>query len=152
MENGEEENVTKKRYIPRKELKANQLKRALKTYIIPIVSNKYHSLGIRVLWTEEKDCKTMWEHRLKLESMLCSIKEIVLFFSCVTASDGEDNSMHFGFSFWISFDWTAYGLETFENLISKKFMEAGLCIHQCKSLRSRGKMYSVRKYKDILYK
>ena len=42
----------KSQYKPKKELRENPLKRALLTYIIPVVSAKYQTIAIRCVWQE----------------------------------------------------------------------------------------------------
>lgn len=39
-------------YKPKKELRENPLKRALLTYIVPVVSAKYQTIAIRCIWQE----------------------------------------------------------------------------------------------------
>ena len=39
-------------FRPRKELRENPLKRALQTFVVPVISLKYQTIGIRCIWTE----------------------------------------------------------------------------------------------------
>ena len=131
-------------YKPNKELREEPLKRVLKSYIVPIICCKYQTTAVRVLWKEDS-YSLMWSKRVQLESMLKEIKPVVAFISCITAVDERkksENSWKAGYTFWIAFDWPEYGISGFENMICKKFFDAGVSVSSCKSVQGRGKYFS----------
>ena len=125
-------------FIPKKSLRENPLKRALKSMIVCHVINKYMTVGIRVLW-DEKDYSTMWEKREVLEGILKQMKEVVFIIDCITAMKESKEKMTVGYSFWICFDFPEHTSEMFENRVSKAFINAGVKIASCKSIKGRGK-------------
>ena len=125
-------------FNPNSTLRENPLKRVLKTYVVSDVSSKYMTTAIRVLWSD-KDFSEMYEKRIILESILREIKQIVMFINCVTSLKEKEHSIQSGFGFWIAYDWPEISCEKFENLICKKFIEAGMEIRSCKTVKGRGK-------------
>ena len=49
-----------------------------------------------------------------------------------------------GVSFWIVVDWPNYALSSYEEIITKTFLAAGLNLESCKAIRSRGTFYIER--------
>ena len=135
-----ETNVKKKKdYMPKLALRERPLERALKSYIIPVIVSKYQVIAIRCLWNLD-EFNNIWPKRKEIDSMLSKVQSVCGFFSCVTAQPDRKTKTikEVGFGYWIFFDWPEYGLEAYENLICKKFMEAGLSIESCKSTGGRG--------------
>ena len=113
------------------------LKRVLKTYIVANVIRKYITMGIRVLWKEEMNPQIL-SRRIQLEKILKEIREIVMFIDCVTAMQESKHQTKAGIAFWLVFDGPECIYERFENIICKKFLEAGVEIESVKSVKGRG--------------
>ena len=95
-----------------------------------------------------------------MEKVLEDNEHIVCFFSRITAmvekkntkarrrrndsgsseEDGEESiNNNCGISFWIVFNWPAYGISSFAEHISREFLTAEFDLISCKAIRSRGK-------------
>ena len=148
-----------KNFRPKLSLRSTVIKNALRSYFVPAFARKYQVAAVRTLWNVELDIpgKTIWGKRRELEEFLYNNENIVAYVSCVTAhsqvshkrkresSDEESDSKDTdvanipGIAFWIVFDWPEFANDTFEERLSKLFMEAGLNLMSCKSIRGRGK-------------
>ena len=115
-------------FIPKDSLREPPLKRALKSYIVSLVTEKYLTIGIRVLWNGKEDFNEMWQKRLQLENILKSLKQIVMFIDCITAMKSKEVKP--GFAFWIAYDSAEFTSEAYENFICGKIMEHGFDIEQ----------------------
>ena len=123
-------------YKPNNSLREPPLQRALKSFIVSYVNEKYLTIAIRVLWNEAEEFNTMWEQRLKLEGVLKGLKQVVLFIDCITAMQNKKISC--GFAFWIAYDASEVTAEAFENFICEKILETGFNIQHCKRAKTRG--------------
>eukprot|EP00111_Clytia_hemisphaerica_P011731 TCONS_00034460-protein len=123
-------------FTPNLTLREIPLKRALKTYVIATVLKKYLTVGVRVLWKEE-DYSKMYERRNFLEGLLKNMDEVKMTISCVTSIAKKEETMT-GFSFWIVYDHPDITSSKFENMICKRFLEAGCRISYYKALKGRG--------------
>ena len=149
-------------YTPRKELRDQNMKHSLKSYIVSHVVKRYQVVAVRALWDTENAALEIWAKRRQMEMMLEEIPTVRLIISCITAlpapnpykkqkSSHEDSEEDIrqepvreggidpGFSFWIAFDCPHQTTYTFEERITKLFMEAGLSLKQCRTVRGRGK-------------
>ena len=133
---GAEEPPEEVDFTPNLTLREIPLKRALKTYVISTVLKKYLTVGVRVLWKEE-DYSRMYERRKFLEGLLKHMDEVKMTISCVTSMAKKEETMT-GFSFWIVYDHPDITSSKFENMICKRFMEAGCRISYYKTLKGRG--------------
>lgn len=129
-------------FVPKATLRETPLKRALKSYLIPIVLSKYVVFGLRVLWKDNiTDFNDFYVKRKKLEEQLDKTKEVVFFINCITAMKGSGDSTKVGFAFWIAVDYAESQIMKFETYISKLFLEAGVEVPQVNSIRGRGKNF-----------
>ena len=128
-----------KDFKPRWTLRENPLKRVLKSYVVTNVVTKYVTYAVRVLW-QDTEYSTMWEKRQKLETALKDIPQVALIINSITAMD-EKKNINVGFAIWRAYNWPEHVTETFENLVCRKFMDLGMQIHSCKSVKGRGKLF-----------
>ena len=71
------------------------LKNALKNFLVPIVSDKFHIISLRCLWdVVDKDLPrasfNMFSKRNEIENKLESFESVVLFFSCLCAMESSE--------------------------------------------------------------
>ena len=118
------------------ELREPPLQRALRTYVVSPLNEKYLTIALRVIWNSREEYSTMWEQRLLLEDVLKSINQVVFFIDCITAMRGQ--TIGCGFAFWISYDSSEFTAEAFENYVTKKILETGFNIDHCKRAKTRG--------------
>ena len=57
-------------------------------------------------------------------------------------SQSEKPSIDPGLAFWIVYDWPDFAVKNFERQIIQRFLESGLSIKSCKSVKGRGKIIS----------
>ena len=67
-------------FKPRRELRDNKLKRALRAFIVPAFARSYQVVAVRALWDSGAGEELIWGKRLELEAMLEGKKSIVAFF------------------------------------------------------------------------
>ena len=53
-------------YTPRRELRSNVMKEALKTFIVSPVVSKYQVCAVRLLWPQAYDLRDMWRKRKEI--------------------------------------------------------------------------------------
>ena len=136
---------------PNKELRCEPLKRALSTFVVPVILKKYQIVALRALLSD-KDEKSIWAKRRAMEYLLSKDEKIGGFFSCITALEqidgGKEKIVSPGVSFWIFFDWPAHGIDAFTNRVVKMFLMSEMQIKQCTPIRSRGNFF-IKYNKDI---
>ena len=126
---------------PTKELRSNPLKQALKCFVTANVCKYYEVASIRAL-LKQGDKNEIWEARQLMEAILTNEQRVVGFFSCGTALSQKvkgDSEEVPGLAFWVIFDWPEYGLNAFENYLSKLILKTGLDLLSCKAVRGRSK-------------
>ena len=74
-------------------LRNETLKNALRNFVVPIFSNRYFITSFRALWDVDKERDkekaelNIWEKQQRLNTVLKDVKEVVAFFSCLTAME-----------------------------------------------------------------
>ena len=143
-----------------KQIKSKNVQRCLRDLIVTKVITKYQIVAVRAMFEREDAEKTIWGKRQLMENMLLENKCVGLFFSCVTMlerrkrkrkrNDGSESSdsenddssdCSRGLAFWVAFDWPEHNASDFECVMTKKFLEAGLQITDCKVIPARGNLF-----------
>ena len=80
---------------PRRALRNETLKSALKNFVVPCLSNRYNICAFRALWEVKKDDQVMaemniWFKRNEINEMIEKMDDCVAFFTCLTALDSGD--------------------------------------------------------------
>lgn len=123
----------------KKELKSSVLKSALKSFVLSHITNHYEVAGVRMMIKEKND---IWLVRRRLEKKLASQKHVVGFISCLTALKTKDNQEPLpGLSFWVIFDWPEYGIQGYEDHLTKIFLKEEVDLYSCKAVRGRSKLH-----------
>jgi len=122
----------------KKELKSSVLKSALKSFILSHVTSHYEVAAVRTLIKEKSD---IWIVRRRLEENLANQNHVVGFISCLTALKTKDQEEPIpGISFWVIFDWPEYGIQGYENHLTKIFLKEEVELYSCKAVRGRSKL------------
>ena len=133
-----------------KEFQSAISKRALKSYIVPVIVKHYQVIAVRALLDKDESDRSIWGKRRRMESLLNTENSIGGFFSCITgledhSSEDEEKTIYPGVCFWVFFDWPEHGLSSFETRLTKLFLESGLSINKCSIIKSRGKLFQLIK-------
>lgn len=121
----------------KKELKSCVLKSALKSFILSQVTNHYEVAAVRTLVKEKNE---IWLVRRTMEESLSKQKHVVGFISCLTALKTKESKEPMpGISFWVIFDWPEYGIQGYENHLTKLFLKERADLYSCKAVRGRSK-------------
>lgn len=123
-----------------KELREVPLKKALKTYIIPLITKKYNVIGVRIVWNAS-NYSNMYTKRKEIQDKLSKVIPVVAFISCTTGLEErkEEKQTKNGYSFWIVFECPDYHFDSLENHVCKLFYGCDVEIDSCKPLKPRGK-------------
>ena len=65
-------------YTPRRELRSNVMKEALKTFIVSPVVSKYQVCAVRLLWPQAYYLRDMWRKRKEMNEIVKNIAKVVL--------------------------------------------------------------------------
>jgi len=119
-------------------MKSCVLKSALKSFILTHITNHYEVAGVRTLVKEKEK---IWLVRRRLEENLSKQKHVVGFLSCLTALKTKEREEPLpGISFWVIFDWPEYGIQGYENHLTKLFLKEEVDLYSCKAVRGRSKI------------
>ena len=119
----------------KKEMKSIVLKSALKSFVLSHVTNHYEVAAVRLLVEVKND---IWLVRRRMEEKLANLKEVVGFISCLTALKTSDHKEPLpGISFWVIFSWPEYGIQAYEDHITKLFLKEQVDLYSCKAVRGR---------------
>jgi len=69
-------------FKPKSQIKNVALKNGLKCYVLPAIINTYQTASVRALISDGEE---LWQKRITMEKLLNGDKNIVGFFSCLTA-------------------------------------------------------------------
>ena len=116
-------------------LREEPLKRILKNFIVLPVIDKYLTVGIRVLWNEDR-MQSCMEKEQQLQGIFKNMKQVKMFVSCVTAVKSKDYLA--GICYWLAYDFPEITAKKFENMICQKILKAGFDVSSCKSVNGRG--------------
>ena len=80
---------------PRRTIRSSTLKASLKNFLLPNIVESYRICSLRCLWevmNEDNEIvlKNIWSKRKQLEQILNSFKDVVLYFSCLTAMESNE--------------------------------------------------------------
>ena len=128
--------------VSKKQIYSAAVRNGIKAYVVSHVVKLYDVIAVRFFIDKEKG--ELFKVRRLVEEKLDKESHIKMFVSCLTAIEiksRETQEVCVGISFWIAFDWPSYGVQAFENLITKLIMEEGADVISCKTVKSRGIIY-----------
>ena len=138
-----------------KELRSSLIRNSLKQFAVSLLIRTFQVCAVRVICIGNLSKENIWLQRRKMEKVLEDNEHIVFFFvyycygrkeesrndSGSSEEAGEESSNNnCGISFWIVFNWPEYGISSFADNISRKFLTAEFNLISCKAIRSRGKL------------